>query len=875
MGRSTPIQSSFNAGELSPRLHGRVDFGKYVSGVKRMERFIPLKQGPAKRCPGTRFVAEVDDSTKRSWLLRFQFNVDEAYILEFGDNMVRFFTDHGQVVVSGVAAWVTATAYVQGDIRSNGGVNYWCKAAHTSGAGTEPGVGASWTTVWHPMTSTIFEIYSPYSVSDLLDDDGSLKLSFAQSGDVIYFAHPSYAPYKLSRLGATNWTFAKADFTGGPFQEDNDSATTVYASAITGTGITLTASASIFVSTDVGTLFYLKQKKTDGIEQWEPAKAVSLNDLRRSDGKNYKALNAATTGTIRPVHTEGAIFDGDGAVQWEFQDPGFGIVKITGYTSGTVVTGDVQSQIPDQATLVANASERWALAAWSDHEGWPEHVAFFRERLVFSRANTIWMSVAGDFENFADTDFGIVTTDSSITIDLSTGDEIEWLEPLKKALVAGTAAKCFPVTETTTSDPLGPENIRADDDSARGVSGTQPVRVGETVLSVHRAGKRVRELTYSFDIDGFKSVDMSALADHMAGRGRIISMAYQEEPHTVLWCVTSLGKLLGFTYDSEQDVLAWHRHPIGGSGYVECVQTIPAPDGGDDELWLIVKRTIDGSTKRYIEYLEADFDDDADPQDAFFVDSGLTYDGAVAQTLSPGTGADVDGTADVVFTAGAAAFSAGDVGRVIHYRYTTEDEDTGETVYHTAKATITAYNSTTEVEATIDNPFPSTAVIASGDWRLTATTISGLGHLEGEEVDVLVDGATHPRRTVDSGEIELQEAGSKVQVGLPILAKIRLLPFEAGQDEGTAQGKTQRIDSMVLRVRASLGGKIGPDEDHLEEIQYRSTEDEMDEPPPLASEDIFVEFDGDYDRGADALLVCDQPLPFTWVAAMPSLGTYK
>ena len=208
MPKASPIRSAFNAGELSPLVEGRVDVAKYQNGTRVCENFIPSVQGPAVRRPGTRYVAEVKASAKRTWLYRFEFNVTQSFILEFGDQHIRFYTNHGQV--------------------QSGGAPY--------------------------------EIVSPYTEADLTDTDGTFTLDMVQTGDVIYIAHPSYPLKKLSRLGNTNWTIANVDFVNGPFKDQNtNKSVTVYASAITGS-VTLTASSSLFNAAHVGALFYIEPK---------------------------------------------------------------------------------------------------------------------------------------------------------------------------------------------------------------------------------------------------------------------------------------------------------------------------------------------------------------------------------------------------------------------------------------------------------------------------------------------------------------------------------------------------------------------------------------------------------------------------------------
>ena len=781
MPKASPIQYSFNTGELSPTLEGRTDLNKYSSGCRTLENFIPMVQGPARRRSGTYFVEEIKNSANRSWLLRFEFSESQAYILEFGDQYIRFYTNYGQVQTGSVTAWLTSTAYAVGDLRSNGGTNYYCKVAHTSGTfSTDLAAG-----YWHALTGTTYEIPSPYTAADLTNSNNTLKLRTVQSADVIYIVHPSYAPKKLSRYSATRWILEDINFLGGPFEDvDPDEAITVYASAQTGTGITLTASSALFASTDVGSTFLLEQKSVDGITQWEVGKSISSGARRRSDGKTYEALNSATTGTVKPIHSIGAVYDGDSGVQWQFRDPGYGYVKITGFTNSTTVTVDVVSRLPSGAVGSGNATNRWAFSRWSSVRGWPSQVAFFRERLVFASGQKIDMSVAADYENFADRDeSGQVVADMAIAIEVSSDqvNKIEWLAA-SDGLLIGTAGGEFVAQEVTTDQPLGPDNVKIVPQSSYGSKSVIPVLVGESVLFVQRSGQKLRELVFDFANNGYKSSDLTVLSEHIT-YGGLVDICYQQEPHSIVWCVRSDGELLGFTFNREQDVLGWHRHPLGGDGIVECVETIPSPFGDQDDLWMIVRRTIDGQTKRYIEYLWPDFVDNNDIEDAFCVDCGLTYD--------------------------------------------------------------------------------STAV----------STISGLDHLEGKIVSILADGAAHPNRTVESGSVTLQRASSVVHIGLPYTSRLQTMRPEAGAGDGTAQGKTKRINKMVIRFLATVGAKAGPDVDHLDEIQFRSGSALMDAPVPLFTGDKIMEWPGGYDFDGYMIVEQDQPLPMTLVALMPQLQT--
>jgi hypothetical protein len=832
MAKASPIILSFATGEMSQLLDGRVDLEEYPTGCRTLRNFIPLLQGPARRRDGTVFVRAVKDSTDRCGWLRFEFNVEQAYVLEIGDQYMRFYTDHGIVM-----------------------------------NGTNP-----------------LELITPWAVADLYDAAGNFLLRSVQSGDVLYITHTGelYPPQKLTRTGALSWSIADVDQEGGPFEDvDPDETVTMYASGNTGS-ITVTSSGTPFTSDHVGALLYLEQVIDDDTPQWEPAKSITDGDIRRVENRNYEAENTATTGTIIPSHTIGSVFDGDTGVQWTFLDPGYGWGIITAVASGGgSATVTVQSRIPNGAVASGNATTRWAFGAWSDVAGWPTHVTFFRERLVFARASTrqVWLSVSGDFENFKNRDdAGDLTDDSAISIEIASDkvNRIEWLVPSGR-LIVGTAGGEFVVGEITDTEPLGPANIKSDPESSYGSKPVQAVRVGNDVHFVQRSGRKLRDFAFSFEsenLEGYKSQNMNILAPHLLPNGTAITqLAYQQEPNSVMWVLRSDGVLLGVTLNLNKRGFGWHRHPIGGvfgtgEAVIEAIEVIPNPEGDADELWLIVKRTVDGSTVRYVEYMDAEWRSEDDIITAVYVDSSSIYDGAVAQTLTPGVGATVVGTEEVEFTAGGNAFVSGDVGREIWERY--QDADG---TYTTSRAEITAVNSATVVEATILVAFRSVSAIASGGWRLTATTISGLDHLEGETVDVLGDGAVHPQVEVTSGSITLQLPVSYAVVGLPAPCSLQTMRLEAGAADGTAQGKTKRVTRCAIRLVETVGGTAGPDEDGQDQILFRDASMAMDEAIPPFSGDKEIAWPSGYEVDAYLRYENDLPLPATVVAFMPQVVT--
>jgi hypothetical protein len=723
--KSAPIISSFNGGELTPLLYGRVDVAKYAIGCKRMENFIPVTQGPAVARPGTPFVAEVKDSTKQTWLMRFVFSEEDAVQIEVGHLYMRFYLNRARVLSVGVP----------------------------------------------------YEIVTPFTSADLTNDDGTFALDFVGTGDEIFIVHPNHPPQLLARHGPTNWTIAPIDFAPPPFGVQNSTTTTVYASAATG-AVNLVASAAVFTSNDIGTFFYIGEKDVRDVEQWEPAKGIVAGNVRRSNGINYEALNNATTGTIRPTHTDGAVFDGDGGVQWQFLDPGYGWVKITAVTDSTHAAGTVISTIPTGAVGAGQATTRWAHQAWNTGDGWPTNVTFFRERLVFARGATVWLSVPGDFFNFAYQIAGTITADSGFDRTLSSdlANDIRWLSP-GDVLLVGTVGDEWAIVEASQNAAFGPTNCKTSRQSAYGSNRVIPQRVGTDTVFVQKSGRKLRAMAFRFEENGFASPDVTIFAEHVT-KSKVLGMAYQQEPWGVLWAWRGDGQLIGLTLNREQDAVAWHRHPFSG-GAVECVSCIPAPSGERDDPWMIVRYTINGVTKRYIAYIGDEDTDETASADWIYSDMCATYRGA------------------------------------------------------------------------------------------PATTISGLGYLEGKLVWVLVDGARHPDRTVSGGSIHLQIAGSVVTVGLPSPAYLQPMDIEGGSGNGTAQGKVKRAHLVIVRMNRSCGGIAGPTTDKLGELRFRQPVDALGEGLDPFTGDKEMDWDGDYDIQMPMIIAKDRPQPMTVIAIMP------
>ena len=522
MARVAVQLTNFTGGELSPRLDGRNDLQKYATGCKTLENMIIFPHGSAARRSGTQFVAEVKDSTKETRLIPFEFSTTQTYILEFGNQYIRFFKDNGQILSSG----------------------------------------------------SPYEISSPYLEAELFD------IKFAQSADVMYICHPNHPAKKLSRTGHTSWSLTSVDFTDGPYMDENISSTTISTSAHTvGTGRTLTASSTTGINDNTG---------------------FQTTDVGR---------------LIR------------------FRD-GYG--KITARTSTTVVTIEI---LEDMGS--SSSSANWSLGAFSETTGHPSCVTFFEQRLVFaatlSQPQTIFFSKSGDYENMDENRGGTIADDDAIiyTIASNQVNAIRFMTATR-TLIIGTAGGEFAVSGGGTDIAITPTNILIKKQSNNGAANVDALAVGNATLFLQRARRKLRELAYNFDVDGYVAPDLTILAEHIS-EGGFKQLSYQQEPNQIIWCVRNDGQLVGLTYQREQQVVAWHRHIFGGafgSGNAVCesVATIPTDDS-EYQTYVIIKRTINGATKRYVEFIHQYDFDETDDTSFNFLDSQLSYSGSAVTTL--------------------------------------------------------------------------------------------------------------------------------------------------------------------------------------------------------------------------------------------------
>jgi len=416
---------------------------------------------------------------------------------------------------------------------------------------------------------------------------------------------------------------------------------------------TVTASAALFTAADVGRLVGILHKcSTERVAATAYTAGQILIAEFNQVPRLYRVTRAGTTAAATlagttpdydlDVPNEAGPTIIDGSAVLKYLGPGrhvWGWATITAFTSTTVVDATIHPRGPFAATT---ASLRWRLGEFSAARGWPAAGTFHKGRLwiggTATRPQTLWASETGDFDSFAPTeaDGAVLDTNAiAITLDDDQVNTIRWLVSAPRGLAVGVASGEFLVAGINRNAALAPGNVGADRQGDRGSdAGLAPQRISGVVLFAQRGGRRMRQLEYDFGVDRFTTLDLTALADHIAGPG-FVETAYADVPDGVFYGLRGDGLIAALTYDTDQKLRAWTLLALGGEGIVESIAAVPDPDGTGSDLYVAVARTVAGVTTRSIEFIRAPFRDDLDaPADAYFVDAGLTYSGTPVNTVT-------------------------------------------------------------------------------------------------------------------------------------------------------------------------------------------------------------------------------------------------
>ena len=900
-------------------MEGRTDFQKYFSGCTKLENFVVLPHGPATRRPGTYFVSEIKTSANKTRLIPFEFSTEQTYILEFGNQYIRFFKDNGQItegdktitaITKANPAVVTSSShgYSNGDFVTitsvvgmtevnNKTFKVADKTTNTFELQDVDGNdinSSSYTTYSSAGTANkIYQITTNYTTAQLFD------LKFAQSADTMYICHNSHEVSKLTRTGHTSWSLSEVDFAEtGPYMDANTTTTTITpASAGTGTGVNFTASAIVGINGG------------DGWKTTDVGRILKFNS---------------------------------------------GEAKITARTNTTVVVCTIT-----KAFANTDATATWQLGSFSDTTGHPSSVSFFEQRLVFAsttdQPQTLFFSKSGDYENMTS---GTNASDAMVYTIAS--NQVNAIKSLKatRTLICMTTGGEYAVSSGSAQDAITPTNINIRKQSNYGSAGVDALSIGNATIFLQRAKRKIRELAYNFDTDGYQAPDMTILSEHITESG-ITQMDYQQEPYSVVWCVRTDGVLAGLTYNRLEQVVAWHRHIFGGksdttkniiqqqisftsnstnvsTGSNTITLTSHGLSTGDPIYYYAASNAIGGLNNSSLYFTIAT---DSNTIKLATTAANATAGTAISLTSAPSSDTTqyiyqgVNIQTDIIYSVAHGLQS----GEIIYYD-NTGTSITGlseNTKYYVGKVddnqfqlytksdlltpvNITAAHTSEQTDNILKHAEVESVAIINGDadedqvwviikrWingavrryveyftpfnfskDLTAfhyvdsglaysggstTSLTGLDHLEGEQVAIVGDGAAQNNKTVSSGAVTIDTSSEEAKIGLLYSSDLQTMRLDEGYSE-TTQTKTKRIYDLSVRFHETVGASVGPNVDNLTAINFRDSSASMNLPVPLFTGDKFIEFDSDY--GTEGLVYVQQPqaLPMTILGIYPRLET--
>lgn len=614
---ATTIMRSFTSGEIAPALRSRADMLKYATGLALCENFLVRAQGGVYSRPGFRFIGEVDDSTRKARLIPFSFNTEQTYMLVFEHLKIRVIKDGGYVLDGGGPA--------------------------------------------------IFELVTPYTEAELP------RLGFTQSADVMTIVHPDHDPANLSRTDHDAWSLDDIDYASTVAAPTFIADTVAVITGISNASPAVVTATNGFANDDTVFITGVIGMTEVNDRNFTVASASGSNfGLSGEDSTTYGAYSSG--GTATRTNSVKAIGEGAG----DFEKTYTYVVTAVDDSGVESLPSSSASITTDSLSVTAGVRVSWNTVAGADHYriykdpsnstgvfGWigdsntaifedfniapissdappsdrqpftdtddkPSAVTYYQQRQVFANTNnepqTVFTTQSANYQSLRTST--PARDDDAITFTIAGRqvNEIRHLVALD-ALILMTSGGEWRTTEGQ-DQVLVPSTVGVRIQTYNGASRVPPVVINDTVVYVQEKGARIRDLNYAFSNDKYTGNDLSIMSEHLFENQEIVEMAFAAEPYGILWCVRDDGVLLGLTYQREHQVWGWHQHSTNGE--IESVATIS--EDGRDAVYVIVNRTVNGASVRYVERMEKRIVNAA--EDSFFVDSGLSYDGAPATVIS-------------------------------------------------------------------------------------------------------------------------------------------------------------------------------------------------------------------------------------------------
>lgn len=545
MARFWALQTNFTSGWLSRSAEGRTDLARYFNGVRELKNYVITKRGGIIPRPGAVFVTNTKDQDVRTRLFAFIFSTDIAYIIEAGDEYMRFYRDDALIS---------------------------------------------------------FELTTPYAIEDLAN------VRIVQAENTMILVHPDYPPQRLTRVADDLWRISEIQFNLPALAElgvkpDTDLAL----SGMTGS-ITLTTTDPTFLLSDVGREVeagaglarisaFTSTTSVDAevvIEFDDTAYATSLWTLLDSPQTALQPNKKDVGDSVNLVTTDNAWRDSS----YSFTDVGRyvrvdeGLVKIDSVSDEKTAVGTVIKQLTKDADVTTSIPDKafpggWSIevSQWSDELGYPKTVGIFEGRLIFggspSFPNRIWGSDIANKFNF----FTALNDSDPFQYDISSDrfDEITAIESAKQLLVLTKGSEY--AVNGRNDGPVAPTNTAIRRQSTYGSKSIEPTSLQNGIAFVHQDGKQVLFYAFQAQIDGFDGVDTTSLNDEILDNG-VTAVSFAQSPHQHLFCSTD-GKLAILCIETSEGIFGWSSMEGGGGTTFYDVATIPA--NGKDQTWVIAQ----------------------------------------------------------------------------------------------------------------------------------------------------------------------------------------------------------------------------------------------------------------------------------------------
>ena len=846
------IQPSFARGELTPRLHARIDLALYQTGYEQGENVYVAKEGGIANRPGTYHVVEVKDSTRKVRVIEFEFSDEQAYALEFGHQCIRIVRYGGQVLTPSVAV-------LDGLDNGSGAVRITTATDHEMFTGetvtisgiTDPTymngdwiitkidatkfdlVGSAHSTDWVAggMAYAIAEVQTTYT------EDQLFELNYTQDADVMTIVHPDHPPRELTRTDHHIWTLTDKTFAPSIAAPTNEAAVGTGGSGSTEYKYKITA-------------------ESDKPEEGLPSGEASVTS-------RPAALSATEYNTVSWDAVTGAVR--------------YNVYKYRNGLFGYIGSSEELDFIDDGINADVGDTPPAARNPFSGAGEYPGAAVYWEQRLIFGGSDdlpdTSYTSKTGAFSNFSTS--LPAKADDAITFGISSRsvNRIRHYVPFGSLLILTSgvpfrlergdngftpdlAGGIFPAGGSPCGlvRPLiiGPVCLFTSTRPEEIASGPQYIQRGEPYATV-------QEMVYDDLSRNFVTNERSVVSSHLVEKQEITDWAYAQFPNSLVWAVRDDGLALTLTHMREHEVYGWAKHRTGG--FFESVCSIP--EGAESGVYFVVRRRIDGTEKRFIERLASRRYDDI--RDAHFVDCGLSYDVPVTVTaVSLGT--------ETTLTAAGHGCVEGDSIDLAEFTGTTEFNGNRYRVIAVDGDDLSLSTRYLVFGDLGDDPEDVLDSSSYGAWtgggvlRKVVSSISGADHLAGATVSLLIDGNDAGTMVWAAGSNTLPSAGSRIHVGLPYTAFMKTLSIAAQPME---YDRKKAVQSVTLWLNESRGIEVAPTLDGpWDRLKPRELED-WNEPttPKTGLNEALIE--GQYQKQGSFVVRQVTPLPVEVNSVLP------